>query len=370
MIRFYNSQVEQFAEVCERDKLSNPADQVDTFISTDPSKISWSRSLKAYLVKRELITLEGSFTEACYRPFNKQYVYFDRFLNHERSQMPRMFPASNVKNYGFYVTGVGADKPFSVLAMDHIPDLAFWGSSNGQFFARYTYMYHGDGELNLTGESQPFTRVDNITDEALADYRSAYGAKVTKDHIFYYVYGLLHSPDYRIEFAYDLKKMLPRIPKVVTVDDFRAFVTAGQELATLHIGYETVVAYPLIATGEPPAAVTAAALYDYYRVEKMRFGGKAAAKDRSTVVYNSHITVSGIPADAHEYMLGSRSAIEWIIERYQVKTDKASGIVNDPNDWSREVGDPRYIFNLLARVITISVETVRVVRSLPTLDLA
>jgi len=127
---------------------------------------------------------------------------------------------------------------------------------------------------------------------------------------------------------------------VATADDFRAFVAAGRELATLHIGYENVAPYPLTVSGGPSAALTEAELFDYYRVEKMRFGGRGLARDRSVVIYNSRITISGIPDEAHEYLLGSRSGIEWVIERYQVKTDKASGIVNDPDDWSREVGAP------------------------------
>ena len=163
--------------------------------------------------------------------------------------------------------------------------------------------------------------------------------------------------------------MLPRIPKVSSADDFHAFVAAGRELATLHIGYEAVAPYPLLGTEEPLLELSQEQLYDFYRVEKMRFGGKAAAKDRSTIIYNSRITVSGIPDVAHEYVLGPRSGIEWVMERYQVKTDKASGILNDPNDWSREVGNPRYILDLLARVVTVSVETRHIVDSLPTLAL-
>jgi predicted helicase len=178
----------------------------------------------------------------------------------------------------------------------------------------------------------------------------------------------LHSPDYRSRFAADLKKTLPRIPQVTSADDFRAFATAGAELAAIHLNYEKIRPYPLRISGEPPADMVGDQLYDYYRVEKMRFGGKASARDRSTVIYNSRITVSGIPDEAHDYLLGFRSGIEWIIERYQIKTDKASGIVNDPNDWSREVGDPRYILDLLACVVTVSVETVRIVSSLPPLS--
>jgi predicted helicase len=308
----------------------------------------------------------GAFGTGAYRPFSKQFVYYDRFLNHERAQLPRIFPTPDSSNIGFYVTGIGSDKPFSVLATDLIPDLAFWGSSNGQFFPRYTFSEPDPDDLFAGSVGQ---RVDNISDRAFTDYQGAYGPEVSKDDIFYYVYGLLHSPEYRAEFAADLKKMLPRIPMVSSADDFRTFVVAGRELATLHIGYEAVEPYPLLGTEEPLLELSQEEVYDFYRVNKMRFGGKGANKDRSTIIYNPRITVSGIPEVAHEYLLGSRSGIEWVMERYQVKIDKASGIANDPNDWSREVGDPRYILDLLARVVTVSVETRRIVDGLPTLAL-
>jgi predicted helicase len=198
--------------------------------------------------------------------------------------------------------------------------------------------------------------VDNVTDAILADYRRSYGSAVSKDDVFYYVYGLLHSPVYRTEFAADLKKMLPRIPKVT---DFAGFVRAGRELATLHVGYESVAPYELTETLTSGAAVPDA---ERYRVQKMSFG---RGKDRSTIIYNAHLTLSGIPEAAYRYMLGSRSAIEWIIDRYQVSTRKDSGIRNDPNDWSE---DPRYIVDLLKRIVTVSIDTMKIVDALPALE--
>lgn len=191
---------------------------------------------------------------------------------------------------------------------------------------------------------------------------TSYGPDVSRDDVFYYVYGLLHSPDYRERYAADLKKMLPRIPKVATREDFDAFAQAGRELTALHVGYESVEPFPLevVVTGTGVE-------WELYRVTKMRFGGRGKVKDRTRIVYNSHITLAGIPQEAYRYTLGSRSAIEWVMERYQVKTDKASGILNDPNDWSREVGDPRYILDLIKRVTTVSVETMRIVDALPSL---
>jgi predicted helicase len=185
----------------------------------------------------------------------------------------------------------------------------------------------------------------------------------------------LHSRDYREMYAADLKKSLPRIPLVRSADDARAFAEAGRHLSDLHVGYESVHPYPLEGLHSQNAP-TGEAAYDFYAVgdKKMRFGKPTAGQeaagekvDRSVLHYNDRITVSGIPGEAYRYQLGARSAIEWIIDRYYVRTDKASGIMNDPNDWSREVGDPRYILDLLARVVTVSVETMRIVDALPPL---
>ena len=188
--------------------------------------------------------------------------------------------------------------------------------------------------------------------------------QLTKDDIFHYVYAVLHSPQYRERFAADLKKMLPRIPLAATTADFRAFVDAGQTLLRLHIGYETVEPYPLEEHVTAPFDLDERELY---RVEqKMRFPKTHGQTDRSSLIYNHHITLHGIPEDAYRYQLGSRSALEWIIDRYYIRTDKASGITNDPNTYSP---DPRYIINLIKRVVTVSIETMKTVDALPDLPL-
>jgi len=289
--------------------------------------------------------------------------------------MPDLFPAQNIANEGFYLTGPSAAMPFTVLAVGSVPDQAFYGAqTNGQFYPRWTYEPQSDDESRLAivtrGEvSDGYRKIENTTDETLRRFRSAYGDAITKDEIFLYVYGLLHSPEYRETYEADLKKMLPRIPLVL---DAVPYVDAGRALFGLHLGYELVVPYPLdgLDTDEPGGD----AAYNFFRVTKVRFGKPTAEQtaegeraDRSTIVYNDKITLRGIPDAAYRYMLGSRSAIEWIIDRYQVKTDKPSGIVNDPNDWSREVKDPRYILDLLARIVTVSLETMKIVDNLPPL---
>ncbi|WP_262391811.1 type ISP restriction/modification enzyme [Nocardiopsis sp. CNR-923] len=301
----------------------------------------------------------NSITTGTYRPFNKQRVYFNRRLNDMVYTLPTIFPSTAEANFGFYLTGTGTDEPFSVLVLDTLPDLHAVGTmSVGPLLPRYTYQETGNGDDLFSSAEEPgLEQVDNITDAALADYRKTYGSEVTKDDIFYYVYGLLHSLDYRSQFAADLKKSLPRIPKVA---DFHDFADAGRKLAKLHIGYESVQPHPL---EEKVSGPTPTPLAELYRVQKMKFKNK---DDRSKIVYNSRVTVSGIPERAYRYQLGARSAIEWIIDRYQVKTDKNSGIVNDPNDWS---DDPRYIIDLLARIVTVSLETVDIVEALPPMEI-
>lgn len=198
----------------------------------------------------------------------------------------------------------------------------------------------------------------------MGEYRKTYGDDVSKDDIFFYVYGLLHSADYRAKYAAELKKTLPRIPQVKGSENFNAFVKAGRELSALHIGYEHVEPYPLAQTLTPVAPSDE---FERYTVSKMKYGGKSGAWDKTVIKYNSYITIGDIPEDAQRYMLGSRSGIDWIIERYQVKTDKASGIVNDPNDWSREHNQPRYIIELIGKITTVSLETMRIVDALPSL---
>ena len=271
--------------------------------------------------------------------------------------MPKLFPTKNTKNLIICVTGVGSLNKFSTYLTNTLPDIQM--QSNGQCFPLYYYekrsAYHPT--LFDTGNEE-YTRKDGITNFILERCRESYGPKVTKEDIFYYVYGLLHSPDYRKAFAADLKKMLPRIPLVEKPADFWAFSKAGRTLADLHLNYETQP-----ACGE---VVVEGAEQDNFHVEKMRFPDK---KDKSVIEFNPWIKLTNIPLEAYDYVVNGRSAIEWIMERYQIKTDKASGITNDPNDWAQEQGKPRYILDLLLSVITVSLRTKNIVKSLPSITL-
>lgn len=328
--------------------------------------ISWSAGLKQQLARGDTIDWDrSSVRRGSYRPFSTQWLYMDRRVNDRVYQLPSMFPTPHHKNLGFYVVGTGSDKPFSCLATQLIPDLSFWGSGSGQFFPRWTYekAEPDDGALafnttNSEVDEHGYRRVDNITDEILKLYRGAVGDQVSKDDIFYYVYGLLHDPAYRQAYAADLKKMLPHIPTPETQERFGQLADAGRRLGELHVGYENVEPYALEVLLKPGAHRKDP---DTWRVEKMKWRSKA---DHSAIIYNSRVTIAGIPEDAERYMLGSRSALAWIIDRYQVKTDKASGIVNDPNDWCDEHDDPTYIVDLIKRITTVSIETMKIVDSL------
>ena len=390
MVAFYNSQVDDFAALVARETPTDPRDLVLGFIDTDPSKFSWDRADRNRLPSdRHYKMRPGSLRTETYRPFCRQRVWLDRELNNTVYQIPSLYPTSDHPNSGIYQVGAGSAVPFSVLALSSLPDLHVTGAgSGGQFFARWTYEKVEDdadpqGAFDLTGDSgvdvvDGYRRIDNITDQTLMQYRAWYGdaipAEVTKakDRIFAFVYGLLHSPDYRDRFAADLKRSLPRIPRIEPAD-FAAFAGAGQRLLDLHIGYEDAPLFPLTGVADgvstpidtvTPSGPGSADEYGWFAVEKMKWAGKS---DKTAIIYNPHLTVTGIPDDAHRYMLGSRSALEWVLDRYQVKTDKASGIVNDPNDWSREVGNPRYILDLIAKVTTVSVETMVTVDALPPL---
>ncbi|MER6936516.1 type ISP restriction/modification enzyme [Nocardioides sp. NPDC127514] len=344
--------------------------------SSDESRVGWSRGLRATFDKgRPLSFDDTALTRAAYRPFTPQHMYFSRTLNDSVSRQFTFFPTPRSDNFGIELTGPASHYEFCTLVADRVPDLHLLDT--GQFFPRWRYEpADGSGMLELGDEGEVvdgYRKIDNITDEALKRFQAAYGAggsrsSISKDDIFFYAYGLLHSPEYRETYAADLKKMLPRIP---FVRDFTDYAEAGRRLSELHLGYESVEPYPLDGLRVKPVGDP----YDFFAVKekkmafaKVRVDGKLVA-DRSTIKYNDRITVSGIPEEAYRYMLGSRSAIEWIIDRYWIKTDKASGIVNNPNDWSREVGDPRYILDLLARIVTVSLETMKIVDGLPPLDI-
>lgn len=346
-IAFYNSLV-----LSQKEKRPLP--------SISGKDISMTRAFQNDLAReREKAFHQSSIYTAIYRPFIKINCYFHPSINEMVYKMPSIFPTNEHKNIVICFPGVGGRwTDFTPIIVNELPDLHIHGDG-AQCFPLYYYEKRSVYQPTLFDgdNTAQYTRKDGITNFILERCRESYGPKVTKEDIFYYVYGLLHSPDYQKAFAADLKKMLPRLPLVEKPTDFWAFSKAGRALAELHLNYEE----------QPPCpdVQVQGAASGKFRVEKMRFPDKT---DKSVIEYNAWIKLSNIPLDAYDYVVNGRSAIEWIMERYQIKTDKASGITNDPNDWAAEHGKPRYILDLLLSIVTVSLETMKIVRGLPALS--
>lgn len=372
MVEFYNEQQRDYRIAL----LANNNLSVEDFIDTDATKISWTRALRNDIKSGVSHNYSrNEYRSGLYRPFCKQNLYFASDFIESPGLSKRLFPYADAKNRVICLSGVGASKEFSVLMTDSIPDLQVM--FNGQCFPLYHYeerkvesktLFDDDSEDAVNN----FVRRDSISDFILERVRKAYGGKITKEDIFYYIYGILHNTEYRTAFAADLKKMLPRIPLVDEARDFWSFSKAGRNLADLHLNYEAqpavqgvIVIYGTIPQDELEKGLQSGELKDInYLVEKMRFPSKG---DKSRIIYNSQITIENIPPVAYEYVVNGKSAIEWIMERYAITTHKDSGITNNPNDWATEHNNPRYILDLLLSVISLSMETVEIVNGLPKL---
>ncbi len=332
MIQTYNAEVARWEQRADRDA------DLDDFVISDDMAIKWSRNLKRELKRNKIAEYaEHKVRNSLYRPFAKSHLFFDSIMNNEIAYFPTIFPISEVEkeNRVICVSSVGNSKSFQSLMVDVIPDLHLTGDSQSFPF----YIYDEDGT----------NRRENITDWALENFRTYYGDDtITKWDIFHYNYGLLHHPDYREKYEANLKRDLPHIP---FAKDFWGFAEAGARLAEIHVNYESQPEYALKFIQNPDAHLD-------WRVEKMKF-----SKDKTSLIYNEFLTLSGIPPRVHDYRLGTRSALAWVVDQYRVKTDKRSGIVNDPN----RADDPQYIVKLIGQVITVSLETVDIVEGLPTL---
>jgi predicted helicase len=362
MIDFYNKQCSDFGEWARGKEIQRDDDAMEEFVAqhNDPNKISWTRSLKADLRKNKPATFSANhIVTTMYRPFFKQNLYFDRQMNEMVYQIPKIFPTPKVKNLVISVNAGDKSRPFGALIVDLIPQLTVHGAgSPGQGFPLYVYeVADSKGDLFDDDITDGYRRRDAITDHTLNKYHNQYGSDLAKEDIFYFVYGLLHSREYIERYQADLSKMIPRIP---LIKDFWGFSKAGRDLAQWHLNYETIAPWEL--EGLPPTGVSPASL----RVEKMRFAKGASDHGKSAIVINSHYTLSGIPEEAYRYTVNGKSAIEWLIDRYQVKVEKDSQIRNDPNLYS---DDPRYIIDLVARMVRVSMESVAIIDGLPKLQI-
>ena len=364
MINFYNEEVTHFNYLTQKKVESL---NIEDVVSKDETKIKWVQNLLRDAnngVKHNYD--DSSIRECTYRPFTKEHLYFNKSFNWSRYLLPSLYPNADTNNMEICVSGVGHQKPFSVFIANSIIDLQLLDKV--QCFPLYWFEENKNRQKTLFDEEtgEDYIRRDGITDWILKEVRSRYGTReITKEMIFYYVYGLLHSEDYRNRFTADLKKSLPRIPIVERVEDFMDFYKYGKKLADLHLNYETVAPYPGVVVKGDRKVTGVEEDYEYFHIwDKMRFKSK---DDKSTIIYNGNITIENIPQKAYEYIVNGKSAIEWIVERYCVSRDKKSLIMNDCNDWGKEHHKPRYILDLLLSVINVSVQTVDIVKALPKL---
>ncbi len=347
MVDFYNNERIRFNK-------QNVIKKATDFVKYDNSEIVWSDLFLRNIERNyEYKYSKSCITNSIYRPFCKYRFAYEKNYIQRTYQMEKLFPYASSKNLMIGIAGFGSTKPFNAMIFDNITDLHCMGS-NTQCFPFHWY------EKNY--ENTLFGANDLIVHDGISDYiknkiKIKYNKIIEKEDIFYYVYGILSSKDYIRNFEADLKKSLPRIPLVENYNDFKAFSDSGRKLADLHLNYEKIKPYDKCSIIVYPNAS--------YDVTKMKFGKN---KDKTVIEYNDKVTISNIPLKAYEYVVNGKSAIEWIMERYAITTDKKSGIINNPNDWCKEVNDEKYIFNLLLRIINVSIQTVDIVNSLPKLD--
>ena len=363
MITNYNRERRKYHKACGDDAESNWP-EVRDIVNSEPANISWSRSLERDVLKGKIHKFDAEkIVPSTYRPFCRSWLYFSRAFNEMVYQMPQLYPTPEHKNIVIAVTGIAAGKPFSSLITDRIP--SFDMHDKGQCFPLYWYEQADKADnpdlfANKKADKHGYIRHHAISDWALNAFRKRYRDNtITRKDIFWYIYGILHSPEYRERFGDTLKRMLPRIP---FASDFRAFSTAGQQLGQCHLNYETTKMHPV--------TIHRASLLKEdknYEVSKMTFAktrdkNNKLIADKTAIRYNDYITISDIPIETYNYIVNGKPAIEWIMERYTYNQDKDSQIINDANEWS---DDPKYILNLLRRIITVSMETNRIVRDLP-----
>ena len=365
MIDYYNAERErchdEYQRAVENGSVVNSPKVKETYltnsVSNDTAKISWSSSLTPKFISNVPIDKSDNYYVALYRPFCKKVLAFNKPIIHRSSCWDKIYPSSSHDNLVICTAGAPLKRSFSVIISNSIQDLHLM--ENSQCYPLYMYdkvEMHGSAQMTLFGDMEEEDTVGYkkrfaISDAALTKFKGIYGDKITKEDIFYYLYAVLHSKDYIEAYADNLAKEMVRIP---TLEKFPKYVEIGRQLAELHLHYEA------------PADAAALGLEikitkEDYAVSKMRFKKDGKDNDKGTIIFNDYITISNIPERAYEYVVNGRSAIEWIMESYRVKTDKDSGITDDPNTY----GDEKYIFNLLISVISVSLKTLDLIESMP-----
>ena len=360
MISFYDEQRKAYhhhMQECEK-RQEHPRNP-DDFVNNDPTKISWDSTLKNELARNNFKSYSKDAIRTCiYRPFVKKDLYFDRFYNSSVCRLPSFFPKPDSSNTLICITGTSAKSDFSALMTDKIMDRGIL--SPAQVFPLYRY-------------DEDNKRHSNIAPAAIAEFKEKYQHSVSAEELFHYVYGLLNWPAFKTHYADTLKKELPRVPLLKSYETFCNFRDAGEKLANLHLNYEAAAEYDLRELSAPELGNESGDLKLNHKdnpppannrqLEKMRFPGKQGQPDKTQIVYNPHFTLAGIPLKAYEYQLCGRSPLEWVMEFYQKKTDKDSGITDDPNALLRE--DPNHLVSLIKRLVTVSIETTKIIETFP-----
>lgn len=364
-VETYNSELVRWKEA------GSPKD-VQAFLTKDETRIKWTHEVREDILHGKNARFDQSHVRlAAYRPFFKQWQYMDSQFNNRVYLQPQLFPYRGAKNLEIIVSERG-----SFITRD-VPDLEIM--HHGQCFPLYWYeevepkdtqigyntLFGEDQGMLVFGkgsEGERYIRRDAITDSGLKVFQAAYPEipNITKEDIFYYVYGILHSGEYRRRFGNNLAKELPRIPLAA---NFPAFRDAGRKLAKLHLDYEKVKPWDVTEIGDSTNPGRTVKMTYPRKVKNPETGKKVP--DLTALQVAENLTIEGIPPRVYDYVVNGKTAIGWLIDRYQVTTDKKSGIVNDPNKYSK---DPRYIVDLVEKVIRVSVETVDIMNGLPPLN--
>ena len=344
-------------------------ENLNKHINYDASDFNWSRNFKNYFInKTKIKTSNKNIRKVLYRPFTLKWIYYDKYLNELRYRVPKILPDENSENLIISVMGSGESKEFSCLMHNHIPE--FKTLYNGQHFPLYTYQNNEtDSHENLlTNITEKNIKQNNITEEIIIYLKKFYKQDLKYKQLFFYIYGLLHSEDYRSLFKNNLNKEIPRIPYVKNFKDFIEIEKIGKSLSSLHLNFLDVNKHSINIKFSNRSNIKDK---DLYKVEKMKHPILNGKKDKSKIIYNSYITLENIPLEAYDYIVNEKSAIHWVMDQQSLSFNDETNIIDDPNDYSiSAVKNFNYQIELIQKVITVSLETQKLIKSLPALKIA
>jgi predicted helicase len=353
-IEFYNMEVNRWEDIIKSDGSTD----VGNFVKNDKTKISWGMGLKNSIKKHKKLEFKKEdVILGIYRPFVKEYLYFNKDWNDGQYQLNKMFPKNLLKggkeNILFGI--VSERKGVSSFITDKTVDFAC--VEKAKYFSLYSYEKDG-GLFGDVGEEVKYKRVENVTDFALKHFREYFKntkittKQITKEEIFYYCFGMLNNEKYLAKYKNYLSKEMGRVPLVENEELFFEFASLGKKLADIILNYENYKHNKDLIVEIDDVKVD-----ELFKVNKMKFLNKEI---KDTIIYNDYIRVKNIPKEAYNYIINGKSGINWVMDRYSIKQDKDSGIINNPNLFAKENLDDKYILNLLLSVISLSVDVVKI----------